>query len=234
MEILIERFDLFFDGFKLTLQVCVVSGVLALIFGTIAAVCRISPIPPLRALGAGYVTLFRNVPLTVVLFFTVFALPAIGSRAEFLKIPGLDLLFPRLTIDLPYFRLVCLGLATYTGAFICEALRSGINAVSAGQAEAARSIGLTFTQNLRYVVLPQAWKAAIVPLGSVLVAMAKNSALAGFFGLGGDLSSTMDVLVSQEGEELIPVMIGVSFWYLLMTIPASLALDAVEKRRKLA
>lgn len=234
MNILIERFDLFFDGFLLTLQVCAVAGVLALIFGTAAALCRISPIPPLRALGAGYVTLFRNVPLTVVLFFTVFVLPAIGSRAEFLKIPGLDLFFPRLTIDLPYFRLVVLGLAIYTGAFICEALRSGINAVAPGQAEAARAIGLTFTQNLRHVVLPQAWKAAIVPLGSVLVAMAKNSALGGFFGLGGDLSSTMDVLVSQEGERLIPVMVGISFWYLLMTIPASMALDAVERRRRLA
>jgi glutamate transport system permease protein len=234
VEVLIERFDLFFDGFKLTLQVCGVAGMLALIFGTVAAVCRISPIPPLRALGAGYVTVFRNVPLTVVLFFTVFALPAIGSRAEFLKIPGLDLLFPRLTIELPYFRLTALGLAIYTGAFICEALRSGINAVPAGQAEAARAIGLTFTQNLRHVVLPQAWKAAIVPLGTVLVAMAKNSALAGFFGLVGDLSSTMEVLVSQEGEPLIPVMLGVSFWYLLITVPTSLALDAVEKRRRLA
>jgi glutamate transport system permease protein len=234
VEVLIERFDLFFDGFKLTLQVCGVAGILALIFGTVAAVCRIAPIPPLRALGAGYVTVFRNVPLTVVLFFTVFALPAIGSRAEFLKIPGLDLLFPRLTIELPYFRLTSLGLAIYTGAFICEALRSGINAVPAGQAEAARAIGLTFTQNLRHVVLPQAWKAAIVPLGTVLVAMAKNSALAGFFGLVGDLSSTMEVLVSQEGEPLIPVMLGVSFWYLLITVPTSLALDAVEKRRRLA
>jgi glutamate transport system permease protein len=143
-------------------------------------------------------------------------------------------LFPRLTIDLPYFRLVCLGLAIYTGAFVCEALRSGVNAVASGQSEAARALGLTFIQNLRYVVLPQAWKAAIVPLGTVLVAMAKNSALAGFFGLVGDLSATMQTLVSQEGEPLIPVMIGISFWYLLMTIPASLVLDTVERRRKLA
>jgi glutamate transport system permease protein len=234
VEILIERFDLFFDGFVLTLQVCVLSGVLALIIGTAVAVCRISPLLPLRALGAAYVTVFRNVPLTVVLFFTVFTLPALGSRAEFLKIEGLDLLFPRLTIDLPYFRLVVLGLAIYTAAFVCEALRSGINAVPAGQAEAARSLGLTFTQNLRYVVLPQAWKAAIVPLGTVMVAMAKNSALGGFFGLVGDLSSTMDVLVSQGGQPLIPVMIGVTFWYLLITVPTSLALDAVERQRRLA
>jgi glutamate transport system permease protein len=234
VDILFERYDLFLSGFLITLQVCVLSGVLALIFGTLAAVCRISPVPPLRALGAGYVTVFRNVPLTVVLFFTVFTLPAIGSRAEFLELPGLSLLFPRLSGGPPYFRLVVLGLAIYTGAFVCEALRSGINAVAAGQAEAARALGLTFTQNLWHVVLPQAWKAAIVPLGSVLVAMAKNSALGGFFGVGGDLSSTMDVLVSQGGQPLIPVMIGITFWYLLITIPASLTLDAVEKRRRLA
>ncbi len=234
MSVLIDRFELFASGFLLTLQLCVVAAVLAMIFGTVAAVMRISPIPPLRALGAGYVTVFRNVPLTVVLFFTVFGLPAIGSRAEFLKIEGLDLLFPRLTIDLPYFRLAALGLAIYTGAFVCEALRSGINAVAPGQIEAARAIGLTFTQNLRVVVLPQAWKAAIVPLGTVIVAMLKNSALAGVFGLVGDLSSTMDVLVSQEGEPLIPVMIGVSIGYLIMTIPLSLVLDAVERRRRLA
>jgi glutamate transport system permease protein len=212
----------------------VVAGVLALIFGTVVALMRISPLPPLRALGAGYVTVFRNVPLTVVLFFSVAALPAIGVRAEFLKIPGLDLLFPRLTIELPYFRLIALGLAVYTGAFVCEALRSGVNAVSPGQAEAARAIGLTFGQNLVHVVLPQAWKAAIVPLGTVIVAMIKNSALGGFFGLVGDLSQTMDVLVSSGGRALVPVMVSVSFWYLIMTIPASLVLDVVERRRALA
>jgi glutamate transport system permease protein len=234
MGIFIDEFDLFYRGFLLTLQLCVVAGVLALILGTIVAVLRISPLPPLRALGAGYVTIFRNVPLTVVLFFSVAALPAIGVRGEFLMIPGLDVLFPRLTIELPYFRLIALGLATYTGAFVCEALRSGINAVSPGQAEAARAIGLTFRQNLVYVVLPQAWKAAIVPLGTVIVAMIKNSALGGFFGLVGDLSQTMDVLVSSRGEALIPVMASVTVWYLLMTIPASLVLDAVEKRRRTA
>jgi len=234
VDTFIENFDLFAKGFLLTLQLCVVAGVMALIFGTIAAVMRISPLPPLRALGAGYVTLFRNIPLTVVLFFVVFGLPSIGVRADFLKIPVLDTFFPRLTIELPYFRLNALGLAIYTGAFVCEALRSGVNAVAPGQAEAARAIGLTFVQNVRYVVLPQAWKAAIVPVGSVIVAMLKNSALAGFFGLVGDLSSTMDVLVSQGGKDLIPVMLGVTFWYLLMTIPLSLVLDAVERRRRLA
>ncbi|MET7394084.1 amino acid ABC transporter permease [Dactylosporangium sp. NPDC005572] len=231
MNVLVDRFDLFANGFLLTLQLCILAASGALLVGTLAAVMRISPVPPLRALGAGYVTVFRNVPLTVVLFFTAFGLPALGSDARFLAIPGLDIIFPRLGIDLPYFRFAVLGLSLYTGAFVCEALRSGANAVAAGQSEAARALGLGFGQNLRYVVLPQAWKAAIVPLGSVIVAMIKNSALAGFFGVVGDLSSTAEVLTSQEGLPLIPVFIGISIGYLIMTIPLGVVLDTVERRR---
>lgn len=232
MGLLIDRFELFRDGFLLTLQLCVVAGLIALLLGTIAATLRVSPLPPLRAVGTAYVTLFRNVPLTVVMFFVVFGLPALGSQARFLAIPGLDILFPRLTIDLPYFRLTALALAVYTGAFVCEGLRSGINAVPAGQAEAARALGLSFVQNLRHVVLPQAFRASVVPIGSVIVAMIKNSALAGFFGLVGDLMQTADVLTSQEGQPLIPVFIGISIGYLVMTIPLGITLDRVEKGRK--
>jgi glutamate transport system permease protein len=230
MSILVDRFDVFASGFWLTLQLCILSAIGALIIGTLMAVLRISPVPPLRAVGTAYVTVFRNVPLTVVLFFTAFGLPALGSNARFLAIPGLDVLFSRLGIDLPYFRFAVLGLSLYTGAFVCEALRSGVNAVAAGQAEAARAIGLTFTQNLRYVILPQAWKAAIVPLGSVIIAMIKNSALAGSFGVVGDLSQTADSLVSTEGLPLIPVFIGISIGYLILTIPLGIALDRIERR----
>jgi glutamate transport system permease protein len=230
MNVLVDRFDVFASGFWLTLQICVLAAIGALLIGTLMAVLRISPVPPLRAVGTAYVTVFRNVPLTVVLFFTAFGLPALGSNARFLAVPGLDVLFSRLGIDLPYFRFVVLGLSLYTGAFVCEALRSGVNAVAAGQAEAARAIGLTFIQNLRYVILPQAWKAAIVPLGSVIIAMIKNSALAGSFGVVGDLSQTADSLVSTEGLPLIPVFIGISIGYLIMTIPLGIALDRIERR----
>jgi glutamate transport system permease protein len=178
------------------------------------------------------VTVFRNIPLAVILFFTAFGLPAIGSNARILAIPGLDILFPRLGIDLPYFRFALVGLSLYTGAFVCEALRSGVNAIAAGQLEAARALGLTFTQNVRHVVLPQAFKAAVVPLGTVIVAMLKNSALIGFFGVGGDLSANAENLTSQEGLPVIPVFIGISIGFLIMTIPLGALLDAVEKRRR--
>jgi glutamate transport system permease protein len=232
--ILVDRFDVFANGLLVTLQICLLSGVGALIVGTLAAVMRISPIPPLRAVGTAYVTVFRNIPLTVVSFFVAFGLPQLGSSADFLKIPVLDLVFSRLAIDLPYFRFFILALSLYTGAFVCEALRAGVNAVSPGQAEAARSLGLTFGQNLRYVILPQAWKYAIVPLGSVIIAMIKNSALGGFFGVSGSLSDAMQVLTSQEGLPVIPVFIGISIGYLVLTIPLGIVLDRIELRRAVA
>ncbi|MFY1695021.1 MULTISPECIES: amino acid ABC transporter permease [unclassified Solwaraspora] len=234
MRVLVDHFDVFVGGFWLTLQLCVLSATGALLIGTFIAILRISPVPPLRWLGGAYVTVFRNVPLTIVMFFSAFGLPALGSNADFLRIPGLSTIFSRLGIDLPYFRFAVIALSVYTGAFVCEALRSGINAVPPGQAEAARAIGLTFTQNLRHVVLPQAWKAAIVPLGSVIIAMIKNSALAGFFGVVGDLSNSAQNLTSALGEPIIPVFVGISIGFLIMTVPLGMLLDRVEARRAVA
>lgn len=231
MSLLVERFDVFAGGFWLTLQLCILSGIGALLIGTLMAVLRISPLAPLRWVGTTYVNVVRNAPLTVVMFFTAFGLPALGSNAAFLNVPGLNTIFSRLGFDLPYFRFAVLALSVYTGAFVCEAIRSGINAVSPGQSEAGRALGLTFSQNLRYVVLPQSWKAAIVPLGSVLIAMIKNSALAGFFGVVGDLSASAQSLTTVEGLPVIPVFIGISLGYLVLTVPLGVVLDRVEKRR---
>jgi glutamate transport system permease protein len=232
--VLIDKFDVFAGGFWLTLQICVLAAIGALLLGAVVAVLRISPVPPLRALGTAYVNTFRNMPLTVVMFFAAFGLPALGSNADFLRVPGLDAVFSRLGTDLPYFRFAVIALVLYTAAFVCEALRSGVNAVPAGQAEAARSLGLTFSQNLRYVVLPQSWKASVVPLGSVIIAMIKNSALVGFFGVVGDLSQTADQLTSAGGYAFIPVAIGISVGYLIMTVPLGALLDRIEKRQAVA
>lgn len=234
MSVILDNLDVFVGGFWVTLQLCLLAAVGALILGTIVVVMRISPVAPLRAVGTAYVTIFRNLPLTVVFFFAAFALPALGTRAEFLKIPGLTTLFTRLGIDLPYFRFAIIALAVYTGAFVCEALRSGINAVSAGQAEAARAIGLTFSQNLRHVILPQAWKAAVVPLGSVIIAMIKNSAIAGFFGVTGDLSNSAQSLITTGGQPAVPVLAGISIFFLLMTVPLGLLLNRIERQRAVA
>ncbi|MFI7022419.1 amino acid ABC transporter permease [Micromonospora sp. NPDC049900] len=234
MNVLVDNFDVFRSGFFVTLQLCILSATGALILGVLVAVMRISPVPPLRWLGGAYVTVLRNCPLTIVMFFAAFGLPALGSNADFLRIPGLDAVFQRMGTDLPYFRFAFIALSVYTAAFVAEAVRSGVNGVSSGQAEAARAIGLTFTQNLRFVVLPQAWKGAIVPLGSVLIAMIKNSALAGFFGVAGDLSASGQALTSVGGLPIIPVFIGISLGYLILTVPLGLMLDRIERRQAVA
>jgi glutamate transport system permease protein len=231
MDVLLDNRHIFFSGFVVTLQICVLSAVGALLIGTAVAIMRLSPMSPLRWLGTTYVNVFRNVPLTIVFFFTGAAFAELGNPgADFLKIPGLSAMFSRLGIDLPFFRFAIVALSLYTGAFVCEAIRSGVNAVPQGQAEAARSLGFSFTQNLRYVVLPQASRASVVPVGSAIIAMIKNSALAGAFGVTGELFSSGSSLTSVSGYPLIPVFIGVSLGYLVMTIPLGLLLDQLERR----
>ena len=235
----------FVDGFLITFQLCILSAVGALVLGALIAALRVSPIPPLRAMGTAYVTIFRNIPLTVVFFFFAFGFPKLDlespffTHATFLKIPLLSDLLQPLGMDVPFFRFAILSLTMYTAAFVCEAIRSGINAVSSGQAEAARSLGLTFTQNVRYIIFPQAWKYAIVPLGSVIIAMLKNSALAGAIGgVAGDLYGVADSIMSDSAREkaadITLVFAGISIGYLIMTVPLGLLLDRVEKRRAIA
>ena len=127
-----------------------------------------------------------------------------------------------------------LGLVLYTSAFVCEAVRSGINSVPAGQAEAARAVGLTFTQSLASVILPQALRTVVPPLASVIIAMIKNSAIVGAFGVGGDLFAVGDTLTCARGEAALPVLTGVVIGYLILTIPAGLGLGALERKVAIA
>jgi glutamate transport system permease protein len=215
VEPVTENLDLYVEGFLTSLEIILWALLGSLVLGLLIAACRVSPVPPLRAFGAFWVTTFRNTPLTVVLFFCAFGLPELGINRSF-------------------FFFGVLGLVLYTSAFVCEAIRAGINAVPPGQAEAARSLGLTFTQNLRSVVLPQALRTVVPPLGSVLIAMFKNSAVAGAFGVGGDLWSTGATLTSARGYETLPVFIGVAIGYLLITLPAGALLQVVERKVAIA
>lgn len=215
MEAVTQNLDLYWGGFRTSLGICLVAMVGSLLLGTVIAACRVSPVPPLRGLGTFWVNTFRNTPLSVVLFFCAFGLPEIGINRSF------------------YFFGV-LGLVVYTSAFVCEAIRSGINSVSAGQAEAARSVGLTFTQSLRFVVLPQALRTVVPPLGSVIIAMFKNSAVVGAFGVGADLFSIGNTLTSARGFETLPVFTGVAIGYLAITLPAGALLQVIERKVAIA
>jgi glutamate transport system permease protein len=206
-----QNLDLFWSGFLRSLGICLWGMVGSLLLGTLIAAFRVSPIPALRGFGSAYVTLIRNCPLTVVLFFFAFGFPEIGINGD-------------------YYVFGVSGLIVYTSAFVCEALRSGINAVPAGQAEASRAIGLTFSQSLTQVVLPQAYRTSVPPLGSVIIAMFKNSAVVGAFGVGRDLYSVGKNLTSAQGYEALPVLTGVAVCYLAITIPAGLALAVIERK----
>lgn len=211
MDAVTENLDLFWSGYLRSLSICLWGLVGSLALGTVIASFRVSPVPPLRAFGTAYVTVIRNAPLTVVLFFMAFGFPEIGINSS-------------------YYSFGVLALILYTSAFVCEALRSGINAVPAGQAEAARSIGLTFGQSLREVVLPQAFRTSVPPVGSVVIAMFKNSAVVGAFGVGGDLFSVGQNLTSAQGYAALPVLTGVAVGYLMITIPAGLLLGVIERK----
>ena len=211
MEGVTSNLDLFWSGFLRSLGICMWGMVGSLVIGTVIASFRVSPIPSLRWFGTAWVTVIRNCPLTVVLFFFAFGLPEIGINRSF------------------YFFGVA-GLVIYTSAFVCEALRSGINSVPAGQAEASRAIGLTFGQSLSQVILPQAFRTSIPPLGSVIIAMFKNSAVVGAFGVGGDLFSVGNNLTSAQGYAALPVLTGVAIGYLLITLPAGALLLGIERK----
>lgn len=138
---------------------------------------------------------------------------------------------PKLGVHMSsYFPYGVIALTVYTAAFVCEAIRSGINSVPIGQAEAARSIGLGFRQTLTYVVLPQSFRATIPPLGSVIIAMVKNSALIGSFGYAFDLLARGDSLIGGQGENAAWCLFGVAIGYLLITIPLGLAVGRLERR----
>jgi glutamate transport system permease protein len=211
----LDNLDLYWSGFLRSLGICLWAMVGSLLLGTLIAAFRVSPVASLRGFGTAWVTLLRNCPLTVVLFFMAFGLPEIG-------------------INFSYYVFGVGALILYTSAFVCEAVRSGINSVQAGQAEAARAIGLTFTQSLRDIVLPQALRSSIPPVGSVIIAMFKNSAIVGAFGVGQDLWTVGKNLSSAQGYDALPVFTGVAIGYLCITLTAGALLALAERRLEVA
>jgi glutamate transport system permease protein len=206
MDELIKYAPVLALGFWENVKLALVGGVVSLILGTILVSMRVSPTPVLRAAGTTYVNVVRNTPLTLVLAFS-----ALGLSDK------LGLVFsqePRLNS----FWIVSLGLGAYTSAFVCEALRSGINTVPLGQAEAARAIGLTFFQSLRMIILPQAFRAVVAPLGSVIIAMIKNTTVATAGGYLADSAAVMKETFDTTGAS-IPIFLGIIVAFMVLTMP---------------
>jgi glutamate transport system permease protein len=210
MDAILENIDTFVDGFLKTLSLLALSGVSAFVIGVLVAAMRISPVGSLRGFAATYTELLRNTPLTLVLFFCAFILPYLGVRAD-------------------YFTLAVLGLTAYTSPFVAEAVRSGINGVAVGQAEAARSLGLGFGQTLRLIVLPQAVRMVVPPLINVFIALTKNTSVAGgFFVI--ELFASASVVINKRGDEVVAILLAVAFFYLIITIPLGILAGRIEKR----
>jgi glutamate transport system permease protein len=214
LNVVFDNFGLFWLGFISTLHLLIVSGLGALILGTAVASLRVSPFGSFRALAAIYTEVLRNTPLTLVFFFCTFVLPKIG-----------------VILDFQFAAIV--ALTVYTAPFIAEALRSGINGVPVGQAEAARSIGLRFDQVLILIVLPQAFRMVIPPLMNVFIALTKNTSVAGGFFVF-ELFSVGKRLANAHGSAATPILLGVACFYLLITVPLGQLSHRLEAKVALA
>jgi His/Glu/Gln/Arg/opine family amino acid ABC transporter permease subunit len=207
--------DLFFGGLWVTVQLSVLGLAGALVVGTAIALLRVSPVAPLRFLGAAYVEFFRNTPLVVQLFFLFLGLPLLGLR------------FASDTFD-NIFRAAIVGMALYHGAYVAEVVRGGLIGIDRGQIEAARSLGLSYVQTLREVQLPQTFRAVIPPLGNIAIALVKNTALASTIGVT-DLLFAAEIVESRtfRAEE---AFLTATLLYLALTIPLGGIVNLLERR----
>ncbi|MFB7209681.1 amino acid ABC transporter permease [Streptomyces sp. NPDC056255] len=212
----LENYDLL-GAFWVTVQLTVCSALGSLIWGTLLAGMKVSPVPLMRGFSTAYVNVVRNIPLTVIIVFS-----SLGLYQTLGITLGADV-----TSDIN-FRLAVLALVAYTAAFVCEALRSGINTVPVGQAEAARALGLSFTQVLRLIILPQAFRAVVNPLSNVLIALTKNTTVASAIGVA-EASYLMKGMIEAEAQ-LILIALVFAFGFVILTLPTGLILGWVSKK----
>jgi glutamate transport system permease protein len=218
---LIEEYQLL-SAFWMTIKLAAFSAVISLVIGTIVAIMRLSPVQIFQSLGTAYVTLLRNTPLTLIVIFC--------SLAMWGQL-GIDLASresPTFIFD-NNFRWAVVGLSVYHAAFVCEALRSGVNTIPLGQAEAARSIGLTFAQNMREVILPQAFRGAITPLGNVLIALTKNTTVVAAIGVA-ETAYRMKAIAEFEPAQLMLGFAIVALGFVILTLPMGMLTSYLSGR----
>jgi glutamate transport system permease protein len=214
MGVIFNHLPIWGEAISNTLILFFGGGVLALILGTIVGAARVSPIPIARAVGTVYVNTVRNTPLTLVFFFFAFGYPQLG-------LPAFNFL---------YLGILALGL--YTATYVAEVLRSGINTVPVGQAEAARAIGLPFSQVMGYVVLPQAFRSVVPPLMSVFIALLKNTTVAAGFSVA-ELGRIRAVM-SERGENALVVLLWVAVIFVALVLLLSWLQRTLENRWRIA
>ena len=211
IDVLTDNFGELSSGFWVTVRLVVISFVIAMVVGTVVAGLRVAPNRWLQRLGGVYVEFFRNIPLLVLLFITY---------------PG----FRRAGIEISAWVAGVASLGLYTAAYVAEVLRSGVFSVSKGQIEASLSLGFTYAETMRRIILPQAFRTVISPLGSLIIAMVKNSAIIGVSILAiDDLLKTARIIQSRNFQT-VETFFWAAVGYLLITILVTVAIRRLEAR----
>jgi len=192
-----------------TLLIFVAAGVGSIVLGTLVTVARVSPIPLLRWAAFAYVQFFLNVPLLALLIIAVFALPYAGIIG-------------------PLLPTAIIALTVYEGAYVAEAVRSGVNTIARGQLEAARALGFGQMQTIGLVVVPQALRAVVQPIGNVMIALVMNTAQVAAIGI-----VEMTAVTNQLNQHLAqPILVysGSGLAYMAIALVVGLAAGWVERR----
>ena len=211
MHVLTDNAALLGGAILMTLLLSVGGGLLGAILGLAIGIGRISPIPFFQRAGAAYVDIIRNTPLTVVFFMIVFVLPQIG-------------------VTIPSYTICAItALGIYTAAFVSEAVRSGINTVGRGQAEASRALGFSFLEGMRFIIVPQAIRAVVPPLANVWIALVKNTSVAAGFGVLELTASGQRINFNDPGS-VIAALLWIGCAYLLITLGSALGFRVLEKK----
>lgn len=219
------RYDVL-GAFWMNVQLTFWSAIGSFILGIVLVAMRVSPVPVLRGFATGYVNVVRNIPLTVIIIMMVQVLQYQLGVTLATRQPGVN---PQEFLNSNNFRLAVLGFVLYTSTFVCEAIRSGINTVPPGQAEAARAVGLKFTQVLFIIVLPQAIRSVVGPLASVLIALTKNTTVASAIGVA-EAALLMSTLLENEADKFFAVFLVIALGFVVLTLPVGLVLGWVAKK----
>jgi glutamate transport system permease protein len=209
MSVFLDNLDLWRQGLWSTVSITLLAFALAFVIGLVVATFRVSPVAPLRWAGSVWVEVMRNIPLTVLLFVFFFGFTKLGISYS----PWASAI------------VVC---GAYTSSFVAETVRSGFNAVPPGQAEAARALGLTFPQVLASVIWPQAIRSVVPPLGSVFIALTKNSALA--LTLSELELTNVSLELINKTAQVIPISVGAAAAYLMLTLPSGQLIALIERK----
>jgi glutamate transport system permease protein len=227
MDAVLDSLPDVFKAFGYTVLLFLVSGVFSLIGGVLLVAMRVGPIAVLNKVAALYVIIVRNTPLLAVFFFFSFAAPILGINFKWVDVHIGSFDFTS------FFSTAAVALTVYTSAFVCEALRSGVNAVPLGQAEAARAIGLPFAGVMRQVVLPQAIRASVPPVASTMIAMLKNTSVAAVFGLI-EATAQMKIMTNNNADERWGIFIAFAIGYIVLVELVSLLAGTFERRWRIA